>query len=288
MPHSVETGFADRYACAFVKGSSRHFESERIPGLRLRALCWGDASRVPLVLLHGGGANAHWWDHLAPALAEDFFVVAPDFRGHGDSDHPAELVVGAFNDDLEAILDRLGRSDIVLVGHSMGGHVALDHASRHPETRGLVLLDIVGGAPRRARRIARLALSLRRTYASREEALARYRFVPAAPLASEAIRAAIAAASIKEEADGRFGFDFDSRWFSVPSRERPPLSSIRCPTLLVRGETSEMLVRESAEAMVREFPDARLCEIPAAGHQVQIEAPGAVLAAILEFAAPFA
>jgi len=271
-----------------VKGSSQHFESDRIPGLRLRALCWGDASQVPLVLLHGGGANAHWWDHLAPSLAEKFFVVAPDFRGHGASDHPEELVVGAFNDDLEAILDNLGRSDIVLVGHSMGGHVALDHASRHPETRGLVLLDIVGGARRRARRIARLALSLRRTYPSREEAMARYRFLPAAPLASEEIRAAIAAASIREEADGRFGFDFDSRWFSVPSRERPPLSSVRCPVLLVRGEISEMLLRENAETMVREFPDARLCEIPAVGHQVQIEAPGTVLEAILEFAVPFA
>jgi len=271
-----------------VKGTSRHFESERTPGVRLHALCWGDPVGVPLVLLHGGGANAHWWDHLARPLAGQFHVVAPDFRGHGKSDHPEDRTVGAFNDDLEAILEGLGRSDVILVGHSMGGHVALDHASRHPETRGLVLLDIVGGARTRTRRMARLALSLRRNYSSREEAIARYRFLPPAPLASEELRNAIATASIREEPGGRFGFNFDPRWFTVRSRPRPPLSSVACPVLLVRGESSEMLLREPAETMIKEFPNARLCEIPAAGHHVQIEAPGAVLDALLEFASPLA
>ena len=49
-----------------------------------------------------------------------------------------------------------------------------------------------------------------------------------------------------------------------------------------------MLLRKSAEAMIEDFPNARLCEIPAAGHHVQIEAPGAVLDALLEFASPLA
>ena len=271
-----------------MKATSRYFESERAPGVRLHALCWGNPDHVPLVLLHGGGANAHWWDHLALPLAEQFHVVAPDFRGHGRSDHPANRTAGAFNEDLEAILEVLGRSDVVLVGHSMGGHVALDHASRHPETRGLVLLDIVGGARSRTRRIARLALSLRRNYPSREEAIARYRFLPPAPLASEELRKAIASASTREEPDGRFGFNFDPHWFTVPSRPRPPLSTVTCPVLLVRGEASEMLLRGPAETMVEEFPNARLCEIPAAGHHVQIEAPGAVLDAVLDFASPLA
>ena len=134
---------------------------------------------------------------MARPLAERFQVVAPDFRGHGRSDHPEDRPVGAFNDDLEAVLGVLGRSDVILVGHSMGGHVALDHASRHPETRVLALLDIVGGARSRTRRMARLALSLRRNYASREEAIARYRFLPTAPLANEELRTAIAAASTR-------------------------------------------------------------------------------------------
>ena len=284
----VEAGFADRYASASVKGTSRYFESDRAPGVRLHALCWGDPERVPLILLHGGGANAHWWEHLAGPFADRFHVVAPDFRGHGRSDHPDDRPVGAFNEDLESVLGVLGRSDVVLIGHSMGGHVALDHAARHPETRGLALLDIVGGARSRTRRMARLALSLRRNYASREEAIARYRFLPPAPLASEELRTAIAEASTREEPGGRFGFNFDPHWFSVPSRPRPPLSMVRCPVLLVRGEASEMLLREPAEAMVEEFPNAQLCEIPSAGHHVQIESPGAVLDALLQFTSPLA
>ena len=59
------------------------------------------------MLLHGGGANAHWWDHVAPAFAERFHVVALDFRGHGDSERSDDLAVGAFNRDLEALLAEL-------------------------------------------------------------------------------------------------------------------------------------------------------------------------------------
>ena len=51
------------------------------------------------MLLHGGGANAHWWDHIAPTFADQFHVVALDFRGHGDSERPEELIPGAFNED---------------------------------------------------------------------------------------------------------------------------------------------------------------------------------------------
>ena len=81
------------------------------------------------MLLHGGGANAHWWDHLAPELARSFHVVALDFRGHGDSDYP-DPERGAFNWDLRALLDHLAAPDAVLVGHSMGAAIALEHAAR--------------------------------------------------------------------------------------------------------------------------------------------------------------
>ncbi|MFT5443421.1 MAG: pimeloyl-ACP methyl ester carboxylesterase, partial [Myxococcota bacterium] len=49
-------------------------------------MSWGDAQKPTLVLLHGGGSNAHWWDHLAPQFAKSHYVVALDFRGHGVSE----------------------------------------------------------------------------------------------------------------------------------------------------------------------------------------------------------
>jgi len=121
-------------------------------------LQWGDPAHPQLIFLHGGGANGNWWRHIAPSFADRFHVVALDFRGHGDSERPDELVVGAFNDDLEALLDHLNRNEsaltsnrggnrrpTVLVGHSMGAHVAFDHASREA-VQALVLIDPSRGA----------------------------------------------------------------------------------------------------------------------------------------------
>lgn len=238
-----------------------------------------------MILLHGGGANAHWWDHLAPSLALDHHVVALDFRGHGDSDHPVELEVGAFNLDLEALCEHLGEPEPVLIGHSMGAHVALDHASRHPGVRGLVLIDPSRGGASRSRRAARLALSLRRSYETRSEAVERLRFVPGAPHVEESLRRHIAEHSVQTEPDGRHGFKFDARWFSVPARPQPDIARVQCPTLVVRGEESQLLSAEGAAALRDELERGELVEIPGAGHHVLLDRPADLLAALLPWLA---
>ncbi len=235
------------------------------------------------LLLHGGGANAHWWDHLAPRLAQQGRVLALDFRGHGDSAHPSERRVGAFNDDLDALTDHLGREDLHLVGHSLGASVAYDHASRHPATRSAVLIDLALGSARGAGRRARLALALRRTYASREEAIARFRFLPESSEAGEDLRRTIAEHSVREEPDGRFGYKFDGGWFGLPSRPRPDPASIRCPVLLVRGSESHLLSRDAGLAFVAALRDGRLVEIEGAGHHVQLDRPERLLEEIDRF-----
>ncbi len=253
--------------------------------ITLNALHWGTPSQSPIVLLHGGGGNAHWWDHIAEPLAKDHYVVALDFRGHGDSTYPETLTVGAFNLDLEALCDQLGTERVMLVGHSMGAHVALDHASRHPRTRALVLIDLSRGGSKRASRVARLALALRRTYRSRAEAVERFRFVPSADHVSVSLRESVAALSIREESEGRFGFKFDPRWFGVPPRPRPDPSQIRCPTLLVRGAESTLLSPEGLAAFAEEIPEAECIEIEGAGHHVPFDRPDALVDALAAFAA---
>lgn len=64
-----------------------HDRFATVNGLRLHYLDWGSRGKPALVLLHGGSAYAQWWDFFAPAFADDFHVIAPDWRGHGDSQH---------------------------------------------------------------------------------------------------------------------------------------------------------------------------------------------------------
>jgi len=263
-----------------VTPTEETFSSAAAPGVQLHALHWGDPQAPLLFLLHGGGANAHWWDHLAPALAARWHVVALDFRGHGDSDYPEALEIGAFNRDLEALFDHMGGRHAILIGHSMGAHVALDHASRFDDARGLVLIDPARGAGRRARRTARLALALRRTYGSRDEAIDRYRFVPSAEHVDEALRTYIAERSVRLEGGSRYGFKFDPRWFGVPARPPPDPSAVRCPTLLVRGAESEILSAEGAAELTAALPQASLVEIPGAGHHVLLDRPAEMLAVL--------
>jgi pimeloyl-ACP methyl ester carboxylesterase len=266
-----------------VPARRESFTHSSLAGVRLHALHWGDAAQPPLVLLHGGGSNAHWWDHLAPALAQDFHVVALDFRGHGDSDYPDETRVGAFGDDLDALLEHLEAPRAALMGHSMGAHIALERAARIRGTRALALLDLAWGMPRAARRSARRALSFRVTHRSRERAVERFRFLPSAARADEGLRRSIAEQSLREEPDGRFGFKFDPRWFALPYRKLPPLSGVDCPTLLVRGAESPFLSPEAAEGLRAELPRAELVELADAGHHVHVDQPAALLATVQAF-----
>jgi pimeloyl-ACP methyl ester carboxylesterase len=266
-----------------MQGRTERFTGPNLDGVHLHAIHHGSTGRAKLVLLHGAGANAHWWDHHAPDLSEHFHVVALDFRGHGDSDFPQQLRAGAFSDDLDALLEHLAAPEAILVGHSLGAHVAVEHAARSAQTTGLVLLDLTRGASRSRQRATRLALGLNQGYRSREQAIRRFRFLPAAPHADEETRHRIAASSVRKEADGSYGFKFDPRWFGVPPRGRSDLGNIHCPTLLLRGEKSALLTRQGAREIVSAIPDARLVEIAGAGHHVHIDRPAPVLEAMREF-----
>ena len=270
-----------------VAARTERFTTPALAGVSLHAIHRGEESRPKLVLLHGGGANAHWWDHVAEPLAEGFHVVALDFRGHGDSDYPASLEAGAFHRDLEALLEHLDAPDAVLVGHSMGGHVALGHAARCGAAHGpraLVAIDVVRGVSRRERRITRLALAVRRSYRTREEALARYRFLPPAPHASEQLRRHVAEHSVREEGE-RFAFKFDPRWFGLAPEPPPDLAGVAAPTLIVRGAESTLLSVEGAASFASEIEGAAVVEIEGAGHNVHLERPALFLEAVDRFLA---
>jgi pimeloyl-ACP methyl ester carboxylesterase len=264
---------------------SETFTEPSLDGVRLHTLRIDRPGAPTLVLLHGGGANAHWWDHLAPALARDFRVIALDFRGHGDSDHPQERASGAFDRDLDALLSHLDAPDAVLMGHSMGAHVALRAAARRSGLRGVVAVEASRGGERGEGRRARLALAARRTYPSHADAVRRFQFLPATPNASDRLRRAIAGHSVRQESDGRFGYKFDPAWFAFGRGELPQLEHVSCPVLIVRGDRSPLLSEAGAAEWLAGLSDARAVVIAGAGHNPHIERPDEFLAAVEPFLA---
>jgi pimeloyl-ACP methyl ester carboxylesterase len=239
-----------------------------------------------VVLVHGGGANGYWWAGLAPALATSFHVVALDLRGHGDSDFPDALVEGDFQADLHALLDHLAAPEAALVGHSMGGEVVLRVASGgRAAPRGLVLLDLARGRSDRDRRLLRRALTIRHAYRTREEAIERFRFVPAAVHADETLRRAIADRSVHPDADGRWSFKADPAWVEAVPTDPLREADVPCPVLFLRGDESGVCSEEGARALVTALPHARLVTLPRAGHHVHLDAPDATLREIRHFLA---
>ena len=95
----------------------------------------------PLVFVHGAACNRRFWSQQIPRFCADHRVVAVDLRGHGESDAPSErYTVRLFAQDLASTCTQLGIESPVVIGHSLGGLVALDFASAYPGQVGAAVL----------------------------------------------------------------------------------------------------------------------------------------------------
>jgi len=242
----------------------------RVGGLRLHYAAWGPRGAPPLILLHGGAANSHWWDWVAPELAGAFRVLALDFPGHGKSEwpRPPRYRMHDFVRAVVGFADGLGIGHLDLVGHSMGGKVAMLTGAWHPRrARSLVVVD---GAPdvsadglAEMRQIG--ARPLRR-FLSRQAAARAFRLIPPETVARPARLRTLATRSTRHRGHGRWSIGPDREFFArvIPQVAWPLLPRIACPTLILRAERSSILGRQTAQAMRRAIPHATLCEIP--GH----------------------
>jgi 3-oxoadipate enol-lactonase len=121
-------------------------------GIRIAYRVVGPQDAEPMVLLHGMRNNGLGWRAVAGALAETHRVYIPDLRGHGASEWPGEYALESMRDDVIGFLEALGLDRIVLIGHSLGGTVALLVAEQAPgRVARLVLEDSVPPPPGRAR-----------------------------------------------------------------------------------------------------------------------------------------
>jgi pimeloyl-ACP methyl ester carboxylesterase len=119
----------------------------KLAHLRLQALRWGDATKPPLLAIHGWLDNAASFSELAPLLS-DYHVIAVDMPGHGHSDHLPAGQRYHFLDAVEIvieILDQLGWQQAILLGHSLGGAIASVVAASFAErVSHLIMIDSIG------------------------------------------------------------------------------------------------------------------------------------------------
>ena len=125
--------------------TSHSYFSQR---LRLHYLDWGNPDAPPLLLIHGNRDHAHNWDWAAARLQDRYHIIAPDLRGHGDSQWsagsmyaPAEFVY-----DIAQLVHQQQLAPLRVVAHSLGGNIALRYAGTYPEdVERLVVIEGWGG-----------------------------------------------------------------------------------------------------------------------------------------------
>lgn len=126
---------------------SRYFESARV---RIHYAVWGDESKPALILVHGGRDHARSWDFVAERLVDKYAIYAMDLRGHGDSEWtkgPA-YQLSHHVADLAKLVDVIGREQVKIIAHSLGGRIAIDYACAFPErVERLVSIEGFGRPP---------------------------------------------------------------------------------------------------------------------------------------------
>jgi pimeloyl-ACP methyl ester carboxylesterase len=267
--------------------SSQIYFSQR---LRLHYVDWGNESAPPLLLVHGGRDHCRNWDWVAAALRDRYHIIAPDLRGHGDS----QWMVGGtyeFNDyvyDIAQLIHQKKLAPLTIVSHSMGGAISLRYAGLYPETvKKLVVIEGLGPSPKmiaerlndtpdtRLRKwideLRGLSARLPRRYASIEEAYKRMQGEN--PHLSPERARHLTVHGVNQNEDGTYSWKFDNyvRAFSpngFDERATTRLwSQIACPTLLIRG-TESWASDPVADGRARHFRNAEVVAVEGAGHWV--------------------
>lgn len=274
-----------------------------VAGSRRHVSEWGRAGNPVLILQHGMLDHSRNWDWVAHHFANDYHVLAPDLRGHGDSDWVAgqSYTVADCVMDIADLADALDLSTISIVGHSLGGHIALRYAATFPER--VLSLTVIEGIelplvrdqrakptpyPQRLRKWIDNQRERRsrspRYYATVAEAEAR--MVSAHKDIDFPTLAHLTRHGLIADAGRGLRWKYDNAFrFRAPEDARGNdldeiLDAIACPALLAYGEASWIPV-PPPERLSR-IRDHRLVTFPAASHWLHHQSRAAFLAALTD------
>jgi pimeloyl-ACP methyl ester carboxylesterase len=239
----------------------------------------------PLVLLHGLFGSGDNWFGVAPKLAEKFHVFAPDLRNHGHSPHRAEMDYPLMAADVDKFFAAQKIASAHVIGHSMGGKVAMQFALDFPaRVKKLVVVDM---APRAYERThdkifaALLALDLAsfQTRQQIEDALAPE--IPSLNLRRFLLK------NLGRDDHGKFVWKMNLRGVAENySRLGEVLSAqnhFDKQALFIRGGKSDYISAADESEIRRRFPAARIQTIAAANHWVHADAPEEFVQRVLDF-----
>lgn len=245
---------------------------------------WGDpANPKVLVCVHGLTRVSDDFDAMAQAMADQYRVIAPDVVGRGRSGwlpDPKHYHVGQYVSDMVTLLARVDAEVVHWFGTSMGGLIGMGLASIPDNPIRKLVLNDVGPTlnPPALLRIGSYVSQAVR-FATFDEGVAYIRDVSASfGPHSDAEWRKLAGDVLKQEADGswirhydlRLAEPFKSLTLESAAQGQAALwaayEAIRCPTLVVRGELSDLLTRETAQEMTTRGPKAALVELPGIGH----------------------
>jgi pimeloyl-ACP methyl ester carboxylesterase len=269
-------------------------------GLRFHLVDWGNPQKPTVVFLHGVGLTARTWDLVCLGLRQDFHCLALDQRGHGDSEWSAEGEYGveALCADVRGLTRQLELDKFFLVGHSMGGMVALSYAVAEPTTlRGLAMVDSAPGErhpapatvappPNRVFDFMSGPAELDSVEDFVERAMA---FNPARD--PRLLRRSLLY-NLRQLPDGRWTWKYDRGHILGRDRARmaetrralwDALPAVTCPTLVVRGARSESLSEATASEFAAALPRGRWQTVADAGHTIQGDNPRGLLEALGPF-----
>ena len=253
-----------------------------LDGIPIAYRMWGGQAERGIILVHGGGAHARWWDHIAPLLAAERRVIAVDLSGHGDSGRREHYGIDVWAREVLAVAADAGfGTPPVVIGHSMGGIVTLRLAAMFgSHIEGAVIVDspLHARAPEQHAAQRERVFRQLRLYPTREAVLARFRPVPDQPVLGY-IADHVAAESIRQ-VEGGWTWKWDPAVFN--SRESPSgrLTKLDCRAALFRAEHGILSAEMSDRLYDRLGRVAPVIELPAAGHHVMLDQPIALVAAL--------
>ena len=282
--------------------TSRVYFSQR---LRLHYVDWGNPGAPPLILLHGGRDHCRNWDWVAARLRHEWHIIAPDLRGHGDSQWSTD---GYYNKpgyiyDLAQLVHQQQLAPVTIVAHSLGGNIALRYAGVFPETVSkLVAIEGMGPSPEMmAQRTQRGATERMRAWVADTRKLAgriprRYPTIEDAFHRMQAENRHLTEAQARyltlhgamQNEDGTYSWKFDNyvRAFSpvdlAPDDLQTLWGNISCPILLVNGAESWASNPET-DGRARYFQNAKVVELEGAGHWVHHDKLAEFLTAVRAF-----